>query len=134
MSIQWLYEAMKIINCTISWTLFECHGIHFSLWYSVWPSCLHTKLKSSKASMQLRLGENNYFSDDQMLAWSRERSFMLKFDHCKSTITPMQGCKNTISVAAHLRGMRSTSSIDKDIPAINEKLKTQNFNINQTHN
>ena len=37
-------------------------------------------------------------------------------------------------VAAHLRGMRATSSIDKDIPAINEKLKTQNSNINQTHN
>ena len=40
----------------------------------------------------------------------------------------------TLFVAAHLRGMRATSSIDKDIPAINEKLKTQNSNINQTHN
>ena len=39
-----------------------------------------------------------------------------------------------VSVAAHLRDMRSTSSIDKDIPTINEKLETQNPNINQTHN
>ena len=38
-----------------------------------------------------------------------------------------------VIVAAYLRGMRPTSSIDKDIPAINEKLKTQNYNINQTH-
>ena len=37
------------------------------------------------------------------------------------------------SVAAYLRGMRPTSPIDKDIPTINEKLKTQNYNINRTH-
>ena len=37
------------------------------------------------------------------------------------------------SVAAYLRGMRPTSPIDKDIPTINKKLKTQNYNINQTH-
>ena len=36
-------------------------------------------------------------------------------------------------VAAYLRGMRPTSPIDKDIPTINKKLKTQNYNINQTH-
>ena len=36
-------------------------------------------------------------------------------------------------VAAHLRGMQPTSSIDKDIPAIKEKLKAQNSNINRTH-
>ena len=40
--IRWLYEAMKIINCTILWTVYECHDIHFSLWNSVWHSCLHT--------------------------------------------------------------------------------------------
>ena len=39
-----------------------------------------------------------------------------------------------MTVAAHLRGMRPTSSIDKDTPAFNDKLKTQNSNINQTHN
>ena len=38
-----------------------------------------------------------------------------------------------LTVAAYLRGMRPTSSIDKDIPTINEKLKTQNHNFNQTH-
>ena len=37
------------------------------------------------------------------------------------------------SVAAYLRDMRPTSPMDKDIPTINEKLKTQNYNINQTH-
>ena len=36
-------------------------------------------------------------------------------------------------VAAYLRDMRPTSPIGKDIPTINEKLKTQNYNINQTH-
>ena len=36
-------------------------------------------------------------------------------------------------VAAYLRGMRPTSLIDKDIPTINKKFKTQNYNINQTH-
>ena len=42
--------------------------------------------------------------------------------------------RNTnVDVAAYLRGMRPTSScIGKDIPAINEKPKTQNYNINQT--
>ena len=40
--IQWLYEAMKVISCTILWTVYECHEIHFSLWYSVWDSWLHT--------------------------------------------------------------------------------------------
>ena len=38
-----------------------------------------------------------------------------------------------IPVAAHLRGMRPTSSIDKDILTINEKLETQNSNNNKTH-
>ena len=35
------FMAMQVINCTILWTLYECHDTHLYLWYRFWPSGFH---------------------------------------------------------------------------------------------